>query len=121
MNAKVTVTINGRAFPIGCQEGEQRYLRELAAHVDNHVRNLAHQVGQIGDLRLLLMAALVITDEQKELKRQLLALREENQALRDQMGEGVDAEEEARSIAADVLLRAAKRLEELAPEAGQEA
>ncbi|WP_019960993.1 cell division protein ZapA [Woodsholea maritima] len=121
MSAKITVTINGRAFPIGCQDGEQRYLRELAHHVDNHVRNLAGQVGQIGDLRLLLMAALVITDEQKELKRQIAALEEDNQALRDQQNQGEAVEFEARAIAADVLLRAAKRLEELAPETGQEA
>ena len=49
--SKVTISLNGRAFTIGCEEGQQAYLRELAAHLDAHVRDLAEKVGQIGELR----------------------------------------------------------------------
>jgi cell division protein ZapA len=71
---KVSVTLNGRAFTIGCEDGQETYLRELARHLDAHVTDLSKQVGQIGDLRLLLMASLVVVDELKTAQNRLEAL-----------------------------------------------
>ncbi|WP_421790331.1 cell division protein ZapA [Hyphobacterium sp.] len=71
---KVSVTLNGRAFTIGCEDGQESYLRELARHLDTHVSGLSKQVGQIGDLRLLLMASLVVVDELKTAENRLEAL-----------------------------------------------
>ena len=116
--AKVTVSLNGRAFTIGCEDGQQAYLRELAGKVDAHVRELAEQVGQIGDLRLLLMAALIIADELEETKGEAKGLREQ---LTDQKGltSPADARRRAdRAKAAELIATAAARLEELATAGG---
>jgi cell division protein ZapA len=59
----VNVMVNARAYTIACDEGEQEHLKELAAHVDVKVRELTGSVGQVGDQKLLLMAAVLITDE----------------------------------------------------------
>ena len=59
----VNVMVNGRAYTIACDEGEEDHLRELAGHVDSKVRELLETVGQVGDQRLLLMAALLMADE----------------------------------------------------------
>ncbi|HTQ15264.1 MAG TPA: cell division protein ZapA [Rhizomicrobium sp.] len=59
----VNVMVNGRAYTIACDDGEEEHLKELAAHVDSKVRELLESVGQVGDQRLLLMAAVLITDE----------------------------------------------------------
>jgi len=59
----VNVMVNSRAYTIACDEGEQEHLKELAAHVDSKVRELTGSVGQVGDQKLLLMAAVLITDE----------------------------------------------------------
>jgi cell division protein ZapA len=59
----VNVMVNSRAYTIACDEGEEEHLRELAKHVDTKVRELLETVGQVGDSRLLLMAALLITDD----------------------------------------------------------
>ncbi|MGN6516571.1 MAG: cell division protein ZapA [Rhizomicrobium sp.] len=59
----VNVMVNGRAYTIACDDGEENHLKELAAHVDAKVRELLETVGQVGDQRLLLMAAVLITDE----------------------------------------------------------
>ena len=61
--ALVNVMVNGRAYTIACDNGEEEHLKELAAHVDRKVRELLETVGQVGDQRLLLMAAVLITDE----------------------------------------------------------
>src|ERR1700689_49986 len=65
----VNVMVNSRAYTIACDEGEEEHLKELAAHVDSKVRELLGSVGQVGDQRLLLMAAVLITDELFEAPR----------------------------------------------------
>ena len=59
----VNVMVNSRAYTIACDDGEEAHLKELAAHVDEKVRELTGSVGQVGDQKLLLMAAVLITDE----------------------------------------------------------
>jgi len=61
--AQVAVTINGRAYPVACNDGEEQRIAELARYVDGKVRTFARDLGQIGEARLLLLAALVLADE----------------------------------------------------------
>jgi len=61
--AQVTVTVNGRPYQVGCEDGEEDHVRELAQFVDSHVQNLVREVGQVGEARLLLMAAMLVADE----------------------------------------------------------
>ena len=59
----VNVMVNSKAYTIACDDGEEEHLRQLAAVVDGKVRELLGSVGNVGELRLLLMAALLIADE----------------------------------------------------------
>jgi cell division protein ZapA len=61
--AQVSVTINGRAYPVACDEGEEQRIQDLARAIDGIVNNFARQVGQAGEARLLVLAALVLADE----------------------------------------------------------
>ena len=45
----VNVMVNGRAYTIACDEGEEDHLRELAATVDAKAREVLGSVGQVGD------------------------------------------------------------------------
>ncbi len=119
--SKVTITLNGRPFTIGCEEGQQAYLKELAGHLDAHVRDLAEKVGQIGEVRLLLMASLIVADEMRDAQGRVEAL--ESQLLD---AKGMTSQAEARRRAdrakiAETLIRAAARLEALAEGDGSEA
>ncbi|MGY6532252.1 cell division protein ZapA [Glycocaulis sp.] len=119
--SKVTISLNGRPFTIGCEDGQQAYLKELAGHLDTHVRDLAEKVGQIGELRLLLMASLIVADEMREAQGRAEAL--ESQLLD---AKGLTSQAEARrrtdrARAAEILTRAAARLETLAEIDGAEA
>ncbi|CAN5323004.1 cell division protein ZapA [soil metagenome] len=64
--ATVTVDINGRPYAVGCADGQEERVRILARQFDNHVRSVAGDVGHVGDLRLFLMAALLLADELHE-------------------------------------------------------
>jgi cell division protein ZapA len=101
--AQVSIDVNGRNYTLTCEAGEEEHLRGLAAHVDRKVTALSESVGQIGDARLLLMAALLTTEEH------LAAL----QRLEAQAKAMVDL---ARSdeIAAEALDAATKRVEDIA-------
>ncbi len=64
--AQVTVTINGRHYPVACDAGEEARIGELARYVDEKVRGFAQEVGAAGEARLLVLAALVLADELAE-------------------------------------------------------
>ncbi|HWE74748.1 MAG TPA: cell division protein ZapA [Stellaceae bacterium] len=63
---QVSVIINGRSYPVACDEGEEGRIRDLARMIDTRVANFARQVGQAGEARLLVLAALVLADELSE-------------------------------------------------------
>ena len=64
--ATVTVDINGRPYAVGCADGQEERVRILARQFDAHVRQVSRDVGHVGDIRLFLMAALVLADELHE-------------------------------------------------------
>jgi cell division protein ZapA len=110
---KVSVTLNGRAFTIGCEDGQESYLRELARHLDTHVTDLSKQVGQIGDLRLLLMASLVVVDELKTAQNRLEALESHLNRLKSEQPPDSAATAEADGLV-EALNGISERLEALA-------
>lgn len=100
----VNIMVNNRAYTIACDEGEEEHLRELAAHVDAKAREVLGSVGQVGDTRMLLMAALLIADEHHELA---------GRSPGDKQAVHVRAEQSEKA-AADALESASKKLEDIA-------
>lgn len=110
----VNVMVNQRAYTIACDEGEEEHLRDLAKHVDSKVRELLETVGQVGDGRLLLMAALLITDDYFDAAAQLEARGREMDELFQAHAEAKARLGKSDSAAAAVLESATKRASELA-------
>jgi cell division protein ZapA len=69
--AQVGVAINGRTYQIACDDGQEEHLKQLAAYVDKRVAELIAAVGQVGDMRLLVMTALILADELSEMAEDL--------------------------------------------------
>jgi len=59
----VQVTVNGRAYSVACDEGQEAHVARLGSYLEQKVGQLVKAVGQVGDARLLVMASLMITDE----------------------------------------------------------
>ncbi len=72
--AQVSVTINGHSFRMGCDDGQENHLLGLCAEVNNHIETFKEMFGEVGDMRLLAMAALLIADERFEMRQKLNAL-----------------------------------------------
>ncbi|MGF9563406.1 cell division protein ZapA [Neorhizobium sp. JUb45] len=95
--AQVTVTIDGKAYRMACEEGQEQHLEMLAGRFDQYVGHLKSQFGEIGDLRITVMAGIMIMDELNELNRKIDSLQGEITTLRSS-GEGA-AEDKARNEA----------------------
>ena len=115
----VNVMVNSRAYTIACDDGEEDHLRELAAHVDAKVKELLASVGQVGEQRLLLMAALLIADEHHDAAAQLHLRNQELAELRGNHGEVSVRLDTAESAAADLFEAAGKRMEDLSAKLGR--
>lgn len=60
---QVTVTIGGRSYRLACRDGEEAHLASLAEHVGRRADEVTSSLGQVSEARLLLMAAVLVTDE----------------------------------------------------------
>ena len=60
---QVAINLNGRSFRFDCGDDEEARLKELGAYVSSRVEDLTREFGNVGEQRLLLMAALYIADE----------------------------------------------------------
>ena len=107
----VNVMVNGRAYTIACDEGEEEHLRQLAASVDAKAREVLSSVGQVGDARLLLMAALLIADEHHGGKADAADRHAGQMATLAELETRADAAEDQ---AASLLEQAAARIEQIA-------
>lgn len=97
--AEVTVTIAGRNYRMACDEGQEAHLTGLGDQIDRKITDIRGSYGDIGDLRLTVMAAIVIADELSAARRQLAA-------------GGTD--DDATTDAAELINHLAERLEILA-------
>jgi cell division protein ZapA len=59
----VVLSFNGRAYRLACAAGEEDRLVLLAQHVKDRLEALHAEHGDVGDDRLLLMAAIELADD----------------------------------------------------------
>ena len=64
---QVVISINGRNYTMECGEGQEDHLRRLARRVDEELARIRDMAGPVGEIRLLIMTALVIADKVAEL------------------------------------------------------
>lgn len=111
--AAVMVTIAGRAYRLSCDDGEEARLEQLARYVESKILSMQDSFKEIGEQRIVVMAALAIADESSDargraetLALDVAGLRAELEAARKTIA---SLEERASAAVED----AAKRLEQL--------
>lgn len=81
--AQVTLRINGYAYPVGCEDGQEEHLQAMAAQVEERIGRIKKMAGQSGESRLLVLAALLMADELHDLGIAVRNARAGRQAPRD--------------------------------------
>jgi len=114
--AQVTVQIGGRDYKMACGEGEEQHLLSLAQNVDERHARLKQQFGEVGDIRLSIMTAIMMADELNEASRTRAELEAEIVALKAADQNAVEAFDARHADVAEQIANAAARLERLAEE-----
>ena len=81
--AHVNVTINGRQYRMACDDGEEAHLSQLAQEFDERIERLRAEFGEIGDMRLTVMAALTVADDLSDARERASRLEQEVATLQD--------------------------------------
>lgn len=109
--AHVSVTINGRQYRMACEDGQENHLIWLSGDLDRRIGQLRAQFGEIGDMRLTMMAALTVADELVEVGKRLRRLEEELAALQDARAVATERAQATQAAVAAALNSAAERIE----------
>ena len=108
--AQLAVTIAGKIYRVACDEGEEARLADLAQLVDAKISALRQRFGEIGDQRLIIMAAITLADERAEANTRVRELEAELARLKAPSTPALDwAEQVAASLS-----EAACRIEHVA-------
>jgi cell division protein ZapA len=105
--AELAVMIDGRVYRVACDEGEEVRLAQL---VDAKISVLRQRFGEIGDQRLIIMAAITLADERAEANARVRDLEAELARLKSPSTPAPDWAEQV----AVLLSEAAQRIEHVA-------
>jgi cell division protein ZapA len=107
----VSVTIHGRQYRMACEDGQEDHLVRLAKDLDQRIEQLKASFGAIGDMRLIVMAALTLGDELTEVLKRVRRLEEELTALQDARVASSERAQAMQVAVANALNSASERIE----------
>lgn len=109
--AQVTVHIDGKAYRMACDEGQEEHLEGLAAQFDKYVKHLKNAFGEIGDQRLTVMAGIMVIDELAELQKRVRGMESEVETLRKTRDDALTKADKNDAAVTGVLAGLAERIE----------
>lgn len=111
--AAVMVNIAGRTYRLSCDDGEEPRLEELARYVEGKILSMKDSFKEIGEQRIVVMAALAIADESMEARGKAQAMEQEATTLRAELAATKRSVAALEEKVAGAVEDAARRLEEL--------
>ncbi len=109
----VNVTINGRQYRMACDDGQENRLARLAYDLDQRITRLRGEFGEIGDMRLTVMAAVIVTDELAEMRQRMGRLEEELAVLQEARQGAVDHAQATQAAIVAAFDAASSRIEQV--------
>ena len=107
----VNVTIHGRQYRMACEDGQEDHLLRLAKDLEQRIEQLKANFGAVGDMRLMVMAALTIADELSDTGKRIRRLEQDLAALQDARGASADRAQATQAAIIAALTAAAERIE----------
>ena len=69
--ANVNIKFNNKEYLLSCDDGQEESLKELANYLDIKYNDLKKNLGNIGESKLLLIAAIQMVDDYFDLKKKI--------------------------------------------------
>lgn len=110
----VVVSIAGRTYRMSCAEGEEARLEALARIVEDKIVEMREGFSEIGEQRIVVMAAIAMADELADARSRVAALEVETGRLAIALSEAEGAARDLEARAAHALSGAAGRIAQIA-------
>ncbi|KAF2989640.1 cell division protein ZapA [Methylocystis sp. MJC1] len=111
--AAVIVTIAGRTYRLSCDDGEEPRLQKLARYIESKILSMKDSFRDVGEQRIVVMAALSVADEAADSRSKAEALEADVVALRAELDAVRKAAAALEERATAAVEDAAQRLERL--------
>ncbi len=112
--AQVSVNIAGRVYRMACEDGQEPHLEQLARGFDAKIGEMKQAFGEIGDQRLMVMAAIAMADDRSEAERKTAGLEAEIARLREALAAAGALNDELTQRVGEALEDTAGRIEQAA-------
>jgi cell division protein ZapA len=106
--AQVNVRISGRTYRMACDDGEEEHLTQLAERLDRSIEQLR---ARFGEIRLTVMAAITLADQQAESERRVLALQAEMAGMEEARVDLTERHRKQQYSVAEAIVSLAERVE----------
>ena len=113
--SQLTVKINGYAYTVACEDGQEAHLQEMARQIEQRIESVKALGGSTGEGRTLVMAALLMADELHDTTLELKALRGQHGGA----GAGSASAAEAEARTARRISKLARKAEDIAAQLEQ--
>jgi cell division protein ZapA len=98
---------------MSCEDGEEQRIEALAHYLEGKIESMRENFGEIGEQRIIVMAALAIADEATDARAKAGAVEAEFAALRAERDAAREANDALSARASEALKDAARRLAKL--------
>jgi cell division protein ZapA len=112
--AQVNVTINGHQYRMACLDGQEDHLLGLARGFSERIEGLRAQFGEVGDMRLTIMAAVTVADELSEATGKIRRLEQQIAAAEQARVVAAERAQVTQAAVAAAFASAAERIENVA-------
>jgi cell division protein ZapA len=109
----VSVLINGRKYNMACEDGQEDHLRGLAEDFDRRIAGVKSEMGEIGDARLTVVAALMLADELFEAGKRLREMEDELVSARQVGHAAAGRAQQTQAAVVAALNSASERIEQV--------
>jgi cell division protein ZapA len=110
----VRINIAGHDYEVACDDGQEAHLKSLARSLDMRARELTKNFNKIGESDLLMLSAIMLTDELQDRTQEVAQLRHDIQHSSQSFEQNKQIELE--SAVADTINDIASRIEAIAAE-----
>ena len=112
--AQVNVTFNGHQYRMACLDGQDDHLLGLARGFSERIEGLRAQFGEVGDMRLTIMAAVTVADELSEAAAKIRRLEQQIAAAEQARVVAAERAQITQAAVAAAFASAAERIENVA-------
>ena len=75
--SEVEINVGGRKYAIACNPGEETDVLAASEELNKEAKNMINAIGKVPDVKLLLMAGLMVSGRLKTIEKELLTKNKE--------------------------------------------